>query len=540
MSVRAAIRLLAVPAACLSVVPCAAARTAPSAPANAGLPWVHAIRGPEARIVDEHGRQVLFHGANVNQLGDYFKKNSHPQTAPLTREDFVQMRKLGWNQVRLIMHWSLLEPQPGRFSEAYVAKLLRAVRWAREQNMYTLIDMHQDAYGKYIAARPGEVCPPGMEKNLGWDGAPQWATLDGGGPRCNPGQTREVSLPVATAFQNLWNDAPGPGGVGIQTRLVRTWQRVAAAFANEPAVMGYDLFNEPSPGQLAIGNEGSTFIPFYRRAIASIRAVDRRHAIFVEPSVLRSAISDPTNMPVVSADANLVYAPHVYADRNGLSPEGKGRATDREFTNAAREAAAAGGAAGALPVFIGEFGALDPPARTAYNTEFMTLTEKHIVGWSHWVWKDTCGDPHTGYGTFPDESVNTYDCANDRFTGVKPSRRFAYSRVYPTHTAGRIERLSFDPVSKRFELAATEAPIGGPPTRLSIPLSLAYGGSLGRVTVSSSGLGRIRLRRCSDGTALLTARPIRASYTLVLSRRRGAARRLSRAERRAYSCSLAG
>jgi endoglycosylceramidase len=521
----------------------AAGLCAPSAAgaARAGLPWVHAIRGPHARIADEHGRQVILHGVNVNQLGDYFKKNSHPASAPLTRADFTAMRRLGFDHVRLLMHWSLLEPTPGTLSAAYVARIRQAVAWARENDIYVLLDMHQDAYGKYTAARPGELCPPGFDPALGWDGAPAWATLTGGMPRCAPGETRELSPAVATAFQNLWADAAGPGGVGIQTRLVATWRRVAAAFAGDSTVMGYDLFNEPSPGLIATGGEGSTIVPYYRRAIAAIRAVDKRHAIVVEPQVLRSAISDPIQMPFVSADPNLIYAPHIYADRNGLSPRGTGTAQAEEWTHALREASEAGGGdADALPLFLGEFGAVDPPGRVAYDAEFAALADRFASGWSHWVWKETCGDPHTDYGTFPDESMNTYDCARDRFTGVKPARANAYSRTYPTHAPGRIAAMSFDPATGRFALSAVEAPRAGAPLRVSIPLALHYGGSLGRVSVATRGLARIRLRRCTAGLALLTARAAGGDYALTLLRRARARTPVPAAYRREHRCALAG
>jgi endoglycosylceramidase len=495
--------------AVLALIPVAAAFASPKPL------WLRATRGDHARITDYHGRELMLRGMNVNQLGDYYKLNSHPPASPLHASDFREMRRLGFNTVRLLVHWSLLEPRPGALSEAYVKKIAQAVRWASRYGIYTMIDMHQDAWGKYIAAPPGQICPPGSTPNRGWDGAPEWATITDAMLRCYS-QAREISAAVAQAFQNFWDDRAGPGGVGIQARLLTTWRRLARRFRSNSAVMGFELINEPNPGFTVTGAEAQTIVPFYRRAIAAIRSVDRRHLIFVEPNIIRDLNSDPIVMPFVSDDPGLVYAPHIYADRNGRSTEGTGKATEREWSNAEREAVEAGGDGGALPVLIGEFGALDPPARDAYNSEFMALSEKHLIGWTHWVWKETCGNPHFGYGPVPPESMNVYDCRRDRFTGLKRNRVFHYSRPYPLFAPGRLIKLSFDERTKRFELAGT----GGSRFALDVfvPLGVHYGRSLRRISIASRGLRRLRVTRQRDGTARLRALAPKGSYSLTLKR----------------------
>jgi endoglycosylceramidase len=97
--------------------------------------------------------------------------------------------------VRLIVHWSALEPQPGAFDAAYVARIHQAVDWARKHDLYVVLDMHQDAWGKFIASPPGVVCPPGFNPAIGWDGAPQWATITDGMSTCRA-VIREVSPAV--------------------------------------------------------------------------------------------------------------------------------------------------------------------------------------------------------------------------------------------------------------------------------------------------------------------------------------------------------
>src|SRR4051794_6635070 len=99
-----------------------------AAPAAAALPRLHAERGSAPAIVAADGRQVLLRGVNVNQLGDYWQQRPDiPATLPLTEQDFAAIHALGMNEVRLIVHWSKLEPERGRFDEAYVDQIRQAV-----------------------------------------------------------------------------------------------------------------------------------------------------------------------------------------------------------------------------------------------------------------------------------------------------------------------------------------------------------------------------------------------------------------------------
>src|SRR5262245_29517481 len=96
-----------------------AARGAPSSPRrvlssppSVRLSPLHVVRGPWARVEDAQRRQVLLRGVNTNQLGDYYQADlSLPSTVPLTEDDFTQMAAVGFDSVRLIVHWSLLEPR---------------------------------------------------------------------------------------------------------------------------------------------------------------------------------------------------------------------------------------------------------------------------------------------------------------------------------------------------------------------------------------------------------------------------------------------
>ncbi len=485
----------------LVIVGAALGGAAPATAAADELPWLHAVRGQDARFADEHGREVLFRGVNVSQLADYWSLEGRPENAPLTAADFAQMRELGFNHVRLLLSWSRLEPRRGELDQAYLDEVAQAVAWAKAEGLYVVLDMHQDAWGKHVAGRPGEACLYGTEPMRGWDGAPEWATLTDGLSRCALFGIRELSPAVMQAWQSFWLDRDG-----IQERLVQTWRGVARRFAAEPAVAGYDLLNEPNPGYVPTGAESATIGRFYARAVEAIRTVDDRHTIFVEPTVVRSAASPVANMPPMPLDDNLAYAPHIYFDQAGAE------ASDWEHWLAHKE----GLTAGALPIWIGEFPMLDRAGGEGYNRTFFERAEAAGVGWSHWVWKETCGNPHHGYGGVPPSSMHVYDCEAQTFTGLKQDRVPHLVRAYPLFAPGRLERVTFDATTKRFAASGVDAPAGGVPLRVFVPRTVHYGG--GDPAITTTGLTDVRLEPRADGNAELVGVPAGGAWSVELTR----------------------
>jgi endoglycosylceramidase len=163
-----------------------------TAPADA-LPALGRLRvartGGRALVVDDEGREVLLRGANLSSLGDYHQADpAFAPTRPPTDADWDEMAAHGFNVVRLIVSWSALEPQRGRIDPDYVARIEQAVSAAAERRIYTVIDMHQDAWGRFIASPPDVRCDQGTEPAIGWDGAPLWATLTDGADTCGQGR----------------------------------------------------------------------------------------------------------------------------------------------------------------------------------------------------------------------------------------------------------------------------------------------------------------------------------------------------------------
>ncbi len=415
---------------------------------------LHATRGPMPAIRDDQGRQVLLRGLNYNSLGDYYQADpAFPPTVPVMPDDLPRMASLGLNVIRLVLSWSLLEPEKGVFSESYLNRIADFVDQAAENGMYVVLDMHQDAWGKFIATPPEEVCRPPLEPAIGWDGAPQWATLTDGRPTCRLLE-RELSAAVAQAFQSFYADREG-----IQTEFVNGWRRLAERFADVPAVAGYDLLNEPNPG-FTVGWTDTVLLGLlYNRLIEAIREAEQvlpggfSHIVFFEPDALWSAFGTwPVPQPGFTDDSNIVFAPHIYADshvslRTDLSIE-------EGFALAQAAAERFGTAFWSGEWNFGELTREGDPERVA---EYGRTEDAYLVGGAFWQWRFACGDPHMieKFGAPPPETIRLIrnGCPGDVDLGfVEPYAR-VLSRSYPRSAPGRLRSLVSDPASGVFELA---------------------------------------------------------------------------------------
>lgn len=412
------------------------------------------------RIVDADGREVLLRGVNVNAFVEYWSSNEFPTTFPLTAADADVMAGIGWNAVRLLLSWSRVEPQPGRYDEEYLDEIEAAVRLLAERGIYSVIDLHQDAWGATLAARPDETCGAGSQPAFGWDGAPGWATLDGGAARCALAGIRETSPAVRAAFQAFWQDAEGPGGVGIRTRYARMLGHVAARFAGEAAVAGYDVMNEPnafSPEQQELMAE------MYSDALREIRAAESEaggfpHLIFFEPSALWSALGSGAP-PDFDRDRDVVYAPHIYTGGFDGGP-----ITEDAFQAARSEANGFGGA----PVLSGEWGS-DPRRASdpvdGYFSNHLMLQDEFLISAALWTWRESCGDPHKAgdyragrvpyvWGEFE------VDCTTNAVSGRREDLIDQLTRGYVRAAPGRISELRYDPETGSFRVSGMGAPPG--------------------------------------------------------------------------------
>jgi endoglycosylceramidase len=506
-----------------------------SGPAAAGLPWLHVAHpGGAARpyIADESGRLVLLRGANAAGLVDYWTgAPSNPPLFPVdpaaytgscpqnftsieapplcevdataaavpsdtSEDDFAQMRARGFDVVRLALSWSLLEPQPGRYSTLYVDRIAQVVAWAEQQGVRVLLDMHQDAWGRSIAGN-GTAVPPLLQSPRGFDGAPAWATLTDGLPAVAVDGVRELDPAVQQAFTSFWlnRDVPGPpgaaGGSGLQDHYIGAIAALAARFRDDGGVLGYEVMNEPSPGFLPFGafDDGWLF-PFYRRVIDAITGTrdglvcpagttytaacgyadlgihDRRHLVLVEPMIVRDLVDASTEVPLpFTSYRNTVLAPHVYThaltvDRSlGFTAENSPFPVsyDQGLQTADLEARAMDTA-----LMDTEYGdnPSDDPVVLAQQAQ---AQERAQVSSTVWIWKENCNDvsPAFSWGVY--DGVSSAACRMHGAQPVpqngplRPERVALLSRVWPRAVEGVLHSESYDPTTQGFTMSATSS-----------------------------------------------------------------------------------
>ncbi|MFF8532261.1 glycoside hydrolase family 5 protein [Streptomyces sp. NPDC015532] len=410
---------------------------------NELLPLTVLRRDGQAPVIgDSEGRQVLLRGVNVNQLIDYGQPDpAKPTVWPLEDADYARMERYGFDVQRLALSWSALEPKRGVFDEAYLARVRTAVDQAADHGIHTVLDIHQDTFSKYVSAAPGTRCRANASPEFGNDGAPKWATLTGGAKACGF-LGRDLAPNVQRAFTNLYDDTDGIG-----TEFARVWGRLAKTFADDPAVAGYDLLNEPGPGD-APGVTSSILLGrLYQQAITSIRAAESKvsggfhHLVFFEPSILWSGLGFDTTPPVGFADdPRLVFSPHLYSESITMD-QGLGitlTSIEQGYATAERTARAYG-----APLWSGEWGWFEEPGDFRPRFErFLERQNTGMLGSAIWVWKKACGDPQNDpEATASGGGVVLYTCPDGKPLPGPAFETTALSQAYPRSAPGRLSSL---------------------------------------------------------------------------------------------------
>lgn len=523
--------------------------TIPTTAPPGALPWLHVAHPAKGRayIADEQGRMVLLHGAIPAGLLDFWTgtEQSQPdvpalypvdpaayaggQCPPNSRSshypalcsaDLSEMSALGFNSVRLPLSWSLLEPERGHINETYVNRIAQVVDWAKGQGMYVIIDMHQNAYSRYIG--PG----PGVDLSQ-LSGAPKWATITDGLPSRVIGNQRELNATVFEAATNFWYNRDG-----IQDEYIGAVAYLAKRFKDESSVAGFSVFNEPWPGwNLSPGFEDLLLFPFYRRVIDAITGLrdgipcwtgffmaapcgyrdlgirDVRHLIFVDTGLAREITDFPTHLGLpLSSYPNVVLSMHAYTHFytvDGLlhAPPGSYPfgGYDQSYSWAEREAKAMNAA-----LFVAEFGS--PPSQdSALLVNQLAQQERHLLGFAFWTWKENGGA--WSWGMFNAPASTSPEASSGC---LRSARERLLARGYPRASADPNLTYRYDSATGAFTLRATGQE-GDPPTQVYFPP---------QVTAFVSATGAIKsslLTTNPDGSRLLDVIPSGGAFSVSVA-----------------------
>ena len=217
----------------------------------------------QLQFTDPAGRVRIFNGMNIDDklIGETFRYD-------LNEVFFQKYTANGFNLIRLAVQWANLEPQPGVYSETYLASIDAIFRLAEQYGVYILLDMHQDLYS-------------GFNGIGGGDGAPDWACMkDGYIPKPYKFVWAEAYVFgkwVHRCFDHFWNN-DAVDGKGLQDRYADLWQMLAKRYGDSPALFGYDLLNEPAPGSAA------------KKMIARL-VISGAHQVLFSPKIKRASIA---------------------------------------------------------------------------------------------------------------------------------------------------------------------------------------------------------------------------------------------------------
>ncbi|TMD56373.1 MAG: glycoside hydrolase family 5 protein [Chloroflexi bacterium] len=536
------------------------------------LSWLHVEhpRGGTPFIADASGRRVELRGTVAAGLVDYWSGSSDVQSEPppffpidpsayttgcptnfltirvppLCQDDLAEMHALGFNVVRLALSWSLLEPQPGSYSAQYLDRIAQVVGWAREQGIYVILDMHENAYSRYIP-RPSRLVEPGASFPSLFDqtGAPKWATVTDNLPGDKLLGQREVSLSVGAAFTNFWFDTK-VHGKGLQEWYIGAVAALARRFGSDSTVAGYGVFNEPWPGFVIPPTADDLLIyPFYRRLIDALTGAHdglrcssalplfpicghpdlgigaARQIFFLEADHVRELTDLPTTLDLpISSYPNLAFSIHPYTHKYtvdalaGLKPDHSPYPIggyQQSYATGQAEARSLGGA-----LFVSEFGN-EPELDASLLTNELKQQDAYATGSTYWPWKENCGGSTWGVYNGPLGNTKNAFCAHQQPAGKIPlgpqaqngclrqSKERLLARPTLNAIPGGSLRYSYDPATGSFSLTAV-APAGNQLAALvTIPREIA--GATSRPATARP-----------DGSRTVTFTPL-GSYSLKIA-----------------------
>jgi len=238
----------------------------------------------------------------------------------ITADDIHYLKSIGMNSIRIPFNYRLFT------SEYYMGSsdpargfvyLDRVINWCKKEKLYVLLDMH---------------CAPG-------------------------GQTGD-NIDDGYGYPFLFESEKD------QVECATIWKKIAAHYANEKIIIGYDLLNEPIAHYFDKTQLNPLLEPLYKKITAAIRSVDKNHLLFLGGAQWDSNF-EPFGKPF---DSKLVYTFHKYWTSPGVE-------VIRDYISFSDRYN--------VPIYCGETGENDD----AWVEAFRKTLDSCGIGWHYWPYK---------------------------------------------------------------------------------------------------------------------------------------------------------
>ncbi|MCB0972093.1 MAG: cellulase family glycosylhydrolase, partial [Acidimicrobiales bacterium] len=324
-------------------------------------------------------------------------------------------------------------------------QLVTVLDRAEALGLKVILDMHQDVFGEAFGSH----------------GVPAWATrTDGHTFEPQESWLLEYLQPaVQAAFEHLYEDDD------LRQAQIDAWLHVVDRVQDHPALLGYDLLNEPfgkiRDGEDLIGAAGRVereqLTPMYQRLTDAIAAVDADHWVFIEPPNLAS-LGVATSLGAVTGPKVAIY-PHMYDANIELATYGDDGniVYDPAFFTQWADAIRGYAATHRVPMLVGEWGIAHPerPGMDAFVADTLATLDRETSGWSMFT---MC----QGEGYCPFDAAGAPRPAIDQI--LSP-----YARAI----AGAPTSSTWDPEARTLRVRFAETEAGGP-TEIWLGEDLTY------------------------------------------------------------------
>ena len=294
-------------------------------------------------LVDGDGRELLLRGTNLGnwlepegymflfekgpvaprEIEEFFDELVGPAYAAdywreyrrtyVTRADIQFIHKSGFNSARIPLHYRFFLSEN---SEGFDL-LDSVVAWCKQEHLWVILDLH-----------------------------------------CAPGGQTGTNIDDSWGYPWLFEEPAD------QQQTIDVWKRIANHYRDEPAILGYDLLNEPIPHFAQVQKYNDRLEPLYQRIGAAIREVDSHHVLIFEGAQWGG------NFRVFGKpfDLNAMYSFHKY----WMTPDQSSVREYVDFRNRYR-----------VPIWLGESG----ENTDEWVSRFRALLEKNNIGWCFWPFK---------------------------------------------------------------------------------------------------------------------------------------------------------